>query len=165
MLAYDTIILDEAHERSLNIDFLLGYLTRLLDKRKDLKLVVTSATLDPGRFADHFQGAPVIQIEGRTYPVDIRYRPPTRDADDAPHPLDVQVEQALRALMEEGHDGDVLVFLATVRDIVDVASRLEDSFSDQLEVLRLHARLPPGEQDRIFNPGKRRRRNPHDQRR
>ena len=155
-LAYDTIILDEAHERSLNIDFLLGYLTRLLRQRTDLKLIVTSATLDPGRFAEHFEGAPVIQVEGRTYPVTIRYRPPRHGRDEPAPPLEVRVADALRELLEE-EDGDVLVFLATAREIREVGSHLQDLWGETLDVLPLHARLSIKEQDRVFRTGKQRR--------
>ncbi len=115
---YDTLIIDEAHERSLNIDFLLGYLKQLLPRRPDLKLIITSATIDPERFAQHFGGAPVVEVSGRTYPVEVRYRPPEDGVD--------QIEAITAAVDELGLEvpGDVLVFLSGEREIRDTADAL-----------------------------------------
>ena len=144
---YDTLIIDEAHERSLNIDFLLGYIHRLLPRRPDLKLIVTSATIDTQRFSEHFDDAPIITVEGRTYPVEIRYRP-FGDDDDRD-----QV-QAVRAAVDElSHDGpgDVLVFLSGEREIHDTADALRRLNLRDTEVLPLYARLSSVEQHRIFS--------------
>ena len=151
---YDTIIVDEAHERSLNIDFLLGYLAQLLPRRPDLKVVVTSATIDTERFSQHFGGAPVIEVSGRTYPVEVRYRP---IAPDGPEGVGDQVQAVLDAVDElsgEGR-GDVLVFLSGEREIHDTADALRRRSAergDRLEVLPLYARLSAVEQQRIFQP-------------
>ena len=149
---YDTLIIDEAHERSLNIDFLLGYLTRLLPRRPDLKLVITSATIDPHRFARHFHDAPVIEVSGRTYPVEIRYRPPEDPETDLPQAIGEAVEE----LADEG-PGDVLVFLSGEREIRDTADALrrQTQRSRRLrgaEILPLYARLSLPEQQRVFAP-------------
>lgn len=150
LLAYDTIIVDEAHERSLNVDFLLGYLTQLLPRRPDLKLIVTSATIDTERFAAHFGGAPVIEVSGRTYPVELRYRPigddPADDRDQVQAVCD-----AVEELSAEG-PGDVLVFLSGEREIHDTADALRRSDLRNTEVLPLYARLSSAEQHRIFEP-------------
>jgi ATP-dependent RNA helicase HrpA len=167
LLRYDTIIVDEAHERSLNIDFLLGYLTSLLPRRPDLKLIVTSATIDPERFARHFTqrsganggvgaGAPIVEVSGRTYPVEIRYRPleaETSDEDDVITrvPAKDQVEgivDAVHELMREG-PGDILVFLSGEREIRDTAEALRGV---DAEVLPLYARLSTADQHRVFAP-------------
>ncbi|HEV2815045.1 MAG TPA: ATP-dependent RNA helicase HrpA [Solirubrobacteraceae bacterium] len=147
---YDTIIVDEAHERSLNIDFLLGWLVSILPRRPDLKVVITSATIDPGRFAAHFgEDAPVVEVSGRTYPVEVRYAPVADDAD----PLDA-VADAVESLSPL--DGDVLVFLSGEREIRDAADLLAGRFDD-LEILPLYARLAAVEQQRVFRTGSRRR--------
>mgnify|MGYP006275833539 CR=1 FL=1 len=154
---YDTIILDEAHERSLNIDFLLGYLKQLLGRRSDLKLIITSATIDPQRFADHFDGAPVIDVEGRTYPVEVRYRPLEGEADDPAPDMAGAIGEALHELAGEDR-GDVLVFLPGERDIREVAEALGGERSLEADVLPLYARLPEDKQRRIFHPSGGRRR-------
>jgi len=154
LLAYDTIIIDEAHERSLNIDFLLGYLHRLLPKRPDLRLIITSATIDPQRFSSHFAGAPIIEVEGRTYPVEVRHRP-------APPGDDVSVyEQVLAALDELPRDGDVLVFMPGEREIRQTAETLRRKHLPRFpntELLPLYARLSTAEQQRVFLPHRGRR--------
>jgi len=151
---YDTVIVDEAHERSLNVDFLLGYLQQLLPRRPDLKLVITSATIDPERFARHFGDAPVVEVSGRTYPVETRYRPLGIEPGDDRDLLDA-IGDAVDELVREG-PGDVLVFLSGEREVRDTAEALEGRFPD-VEVLPLYARLSTGEQQRVFRPGPRRR--------
>ncbi|THA60385.1 ATP-dependent RNA helicase HrpA [Streptomyces sp. A0958] len=150
LLAYDTIIIDEAHERSLNIDFLLGYLARLLPKRPDLKVVVTSATIDPERFARHFGDAPIVEVSGRTYPVEVRYRPLLEDeGDDADRDQITAICDAVDELQSEG-PGDVLVFLSGEREIRDTADALGRRNLRHTEVLPLYARLSHAEQHRVF---------------
>jgi len=165
--AYDTIIVDEAHERSLNIDFLLGYLKQLLRKRPDLKLIVTSATIDTERFSRHFDDAPVISVEGRTYPVEVRYRPLEgevgAEGDEAETGRDGErsVNEAIVAAVDEitrtDPRGDVLVFLPGEREIRDAHQSLERRKYRETEVLPLYARLSNQDQDRVFNPGGKRR--------
>jgi len=176
--AYDTIIIDEAHERSLNVDFLLGYLRRLLPRRPDLKLVITSATIDSERFARHFadghgRPAPVVEVSGRTYPVEVRYRPLVEDGSDGPV-VDAEGEpvtrdqteavvEAVRELVAEG-PGDILVFLPgerEIRDTADVLDRVADprgSGRASFDVVPLYARLSSAEQHRVFEPHPGRRR-------
>ncbi|TRV80367.1 ATP-dependent RNA helicase HrpA [Streptomyces sp. 130] len=150
LLAYDTIIIDEAHERSLNIDFLLGYLARLLPRRPDLKVVVTSATIDPERFSRHFGDAPIIEVSGRTYPVEVRYRPLLEeDGDDADRDQITAICDAVDELQSEG-PGDVLVFLSGEREIRDTADALGKRNLRGTEVLPLYARLSHAEQHRVF---------------
>jgi ATP-dependent helicase HrpA len=147
---YDTVIVDEAHERSLNIDFLLGYLARVLPRRRDLKVIITSATIDPQRFSRHFGDAPVVEVSGRTYPVEVRYRPiedPDREQEDA-------IADACEELLREG-PGDVLVFLSGEREIRDTADVLSGRLD--VEVLPLYARLSASEQQRVFKPHAKRR--------
>jgi len=174
LLRYDTLIIDEAHERSLNIDFLLGYLHQLLPRRPDLKVIITSATIEPQRFAAHFAAAngpaPIVEVSGRTYPVEIRYRPlelpspadDTDDPDDPDHevvrvePRD-QTEAIIDALQELSAElpGDVLVFLSGEREIRDTAEAIRAAFGSRqrdVEVLPLYARLPTAEQHRVFVP-------------
>ncbi|MFJ9995111.1 ATP-dependent RNA helicase HrpA [Streptomyces werraensis] len=148
--AYDTIIIDEAHERSLNIDFLLGYLAQLLPKRPDLKVVITSATIDPERFSRHFDDAPIIEVSGRTYPVEVRYRPLLEeDSDDADRDQITAITDAVEELMAEG-PGDILVFLSGEREIRDTADALTKKRYRSTEVLPLYARLSHAEQHRVF---------------
>ncbi len=145
---YDTLIIDEAHERSLNIDFLLGYIRQLLPRRPDLKLIVTSATIDTQRFSEHFDNAPIITVEGRTYPVDVRYRPLGDDSETGSD----QVQAVCAAVDELSHEGpgDVLVFLSGEREIHDTADALRRLNLRDTEVLPLYARLSSVEQHRIF---------------
>ncbi|WUS98224.1 ATP-dependent RNA helicase HrpA [Streptomyces sp. NBC_00708] len=150
LLAYDTIIIDEAHERSLNIDFLLGYLARLLPRRPDLKVVVTSATIDPERFSRHFGEAPIIEVSGRTYPVEVRYRPLLEeDGEDSDRDQITAICDAVDELQSEG-PGDVLVFLSGEREIRDTADALGKRNLRHTEVLPLYARLSHAEQHRVF---------------
>ncbi|MFG3202464.1 ATP-dependent RNA helicase HrpA [Streptomyces sp. NPDC048192] len=150
--AYDTIIIDEAHERSLNIDFLLGYLAQLLPKRPDLKVVITSATIDPERFSRHFGDAPIIEVSGRTYPVEVRYRPLLEeDSEDADRDQITAICDAVEELQAEG-PGDILVFLSGEREIRDTADALEKKKYRFTEVLPLYARLSHAEQHRVFQP-------------
>ncbi|MEU0149091.1 ATP-dependent RNA helicase HrpA [Streptomyces sp. NPDC006288] len=153
LLAYDTIIIDEAHERSLNIDFLLGYLARLLPRRPDLKVVITSATIDPERFAKHFGQAPIVEVSGRTYPVEVRYRPLLEGADgdteDSDRDQITAICDAVDELAGEAH-GDVLVFLSGEREIRDTADALNKRNLRHTEVLPLYARLSHAEQNRVF---------------
>src|SRR5215467_10926939 len=175
LLRYDTLIIDEAHERSLNIDFILGYLKQLLPARPDLKVIITSATIDPERFSEHFGGAesnkqstggesaprsgaaPIIEVSGRTYPVEVRYRPladPDRPQDE-PKDQAQAICDALAELRGEGR-GDVLVFLSGEREIRDTADALaEQPGLADLEVLPLYARLSSAEQHRVFQPHQR----------
>jgi ATP-dependent helicase HrpA len=150
LLRYDTLIIDEAHERSLNIDFILGYLKQLLPRRPDLKVIITSATIDPQRFSDHFGGAPIVEVSGRTYPVEVRYRP-LADPDDPDQEPKDQVQGILDALTELSAEspGDVLVFLSGEREIRDTADALDGAAG--LEVLPLYARLSAAEQHRVFD--------------
>ena len=152
--SYSAIIIDEAHERSLNVDFLLGYLKGLLQKRPELKLLITSATIDTATFSEAFGGAPVIEVSGRTYPVEIRYWPMEEGGEGD------FIEAAARATEDvflESNEGDVLVFMPTERDIRETRDLLEGSLGSGVEVLGLYGRMAGEEQQRIFSPGKRRR--------
>lgn len=163
--AYDAIIIDEAHERSLNIDFLLGYLRRLVERRPELRVIITSATIDADRFAEHFamagQAAPIVMVEGRGYPVETRYLPwdevsPAADDDQGSYDLARHVIAGMDQLTREG-PGDILVFLPTERDIREVSHRAAGHFkrlglAGRVDLLPLYARLPQAEQQRIFHP-------------
>ncbi|MEO9222881.1 MAG: ATP-dependent RNA helicase HrpA, partial [Mycobacteriaceae bacterium] len=155
---YDTVIIDEAHERSLNVDFLLGYLRQLLPRRPDLKLIITSATIDPQRFSAHFGNAPIVEVSGRTFPVELRYRPLTvvsgTTADGTAQTIDRDpVDAVCDAVDELGavSDRDVLVFLSGEREIRDTADALRDRKLRATEILPLYARLSTAEQRRVFS--------------
>lgn len=151
LLQYDTIIIDEAHERSLNIDFILGYLRQLLPKRPDLKVIITSATIDPERFSRHFNQAPIIEVSGRTYPVEVRYRPIMGDDNDSDRD---QIDGIIDAVNELGQEssGDILIFMSGEREIRDTADALSKLQLRHTEILPLFARLSNSEQNRIFHP-------------
>ncbi len=159
---YEMLIIDEAHERSLNIDFLIGHLKRILAKRSDLKVVITSATIDTARFAEHFcdndgNPAPIINVEGRTYPVEIQYRPPESDSELSGDSFNDHIANSIRQVVSE-EQGDLLVFLPTERDIKNVHKKLRGlNNANPIEILPLYARLSNDQQNAIFNPGKRRR--------
>jgi ATP-dependent helicase HrpA len=146
--AYDTLIVDEAHERSLNIDFLLGFLRQLLPRRRDLRVIISSATLETARFSAFFGGAPVIEVSGRTYPVDVLYRPPREDEAD----LADTVANTVNEITELDPRGDVLVFLPGEREIRDAVSELEQRALPHTVLLPLYARLSAAEQQRVFQP-------------
>ncbi|HJQ46517.1 MAG TPA: ATP-dependent RNA helicase HrpA [Amycolatopsis sp.] len=149
---YDTLIIDEAHERSLNIDFLLGYLKQLLPRRPDLKVIITSATIDPERFSRHFGAAPIVEVSGRTYPVEVRYRPivdPDRP-DDEDRDQVTAISDAVDELCAEGL-GDILVFLSGEREIRDTADALSKQDLRNTEILPLYARLSAADQHRVFS--------------
>ena len=154
---YDTLIIDEAHERSLNIDFLLGYLKQLIARRSDLKVIITSATIDPQRFSRHFDDAPVIEVSGRTFPVDLRYRPLEEEgASERDEAMQHAITDAVDELAREDR-GDILVFLSGEREIRETAETLRKHSLQGTEVLPLYARLAPSDQAKIFHPsGKRR---------
>lgn len=155
--AYDTLIIDEAHERSLNIDFLLGYIKQLLPRRRDLKVIITSATIDPQRFSDHFDDAPIIEVSGRTYPVELRYAPIVAEADEdeAPDLMDAVISAVDELVQSER--GDILVFLSGEREIREAAKSLRHQSGRGIEVLPLYSRLSSAEQNRIFQPHQQRR--------
>lgn len=146
---YDTLIIDEAHERSLNIDFILGYLRQLLPKRPDLKVIITSATIDPERFSRHFNHAPIIEVSGRTYPVEVRYRPVMGEDNDGERDQLEAIIDAVDELNREG-PGDILIFMSGEREICDTADALNKLNLRHTEVLPLFARLSNSDQNRIF---------------
>ncbi|HEX7028451.1 MAG TPA: ATP-dependent RNA helicase HrpA [Gammaproteobacteria bacterium] len=157
LCAYDTIIIDEAHERSLNIDFILGYLKRLLPVRPDLKVIITSATIDPESFSRHFDNAPIVEVSGRGYPVEVRYRPLRGDSDDEKDRDRGQaLLDAVDELSREG-PGDILVFLAGERDIREAAELLRKHHPPHTEILPLYGRLSAARQSEVFKPHKGRR--------
>jgi ATP-dependent helicase HrpA len=155
LLRYDTLIIDEAHERSLNIDFILGYVRQLLPRRPDLKVIITSATIDPERFSRHFADAPIVEVSGRTFPVEIRYRPLVRDTgtedeDDAEERDQIQaICDAVDELGTESR-GDILVFLSGEREIRDTADALQKQNLRGTEILPLYARLSTADQHKVF---------------
>lgn len=154
---YDTIIIDEAHERSLNIDFLLGYFRQLLPRRPDLKLIITSATLDAERFSRHFCNAPVVQVSGRSYPVEMRYRPPQQNEEGEIEDMPQAICGALDEISIGGLKGDVLVFLPGEREIRETAEALRKHHPPsqkhtRIDILPLFSRLSAAEQDRVFKP-------------
>ena len=159
LLSYDCIIIDEAHERSLNIDFLLGYLKNLLKKRPNLKLIITSATINTKRFSEHFNNAPIIEVSGRTYPVEVVYMPLDEhfddlDSEDEREVLDLRngILRALKYLFENHGRADTLVFLPGEREIMDIAAFLKKAHLPNTEILPLYARLATSEQNKIFAP-------------
>ncbi len=147
--AYDTLIIDEAHERSLNIDFILGYLHSLLPRRPDLKVIITSATIDVDRFSRHFDNAPVIEVSGRSFPVEVRY---LGEAGDAEEGLEEHIARAVDSVTagDFGPPGDVLVFLPGEREIRELSRRLKGD--QRRQILPLYARLSAAEQNRVFRP-------------
>ena len=155
---YDTLIIDEAHERSLNIDFILGYLRQLLPRRPDLKVIITSATIDPKRFSDHFGGAPVVEVSGRTYPVEVRYRPIVPEDQDEDAGGGAEERDQPQAICDAVHElaaegpGDILVFCSGEREIRDAADTLARHGPPNIEILPLYARLSVAEQHRVFQP-------------
>ena len=164
---YDTIIIDEAHERSLNIDFIMGYLKQLLPRRKDLKVIITSATLDVNRFSQYFNNAPIFEVEGRSFPVELRYRPVSemsivgRDDDEfddfeenLPRAVVQAVEECFRDAQEKGHPeyADTLIFASTEQEIRELQETLQKHGPRHTEILPLYARLALAEQQKIFNP-------------
>lgn len=149
LMQYDTIIIDEAHERSLNIDFLLGYLKELLPRRPDLKVVITSATIDPQRFSRHFNQAPIVEVSGRTWPVEVRYRPIVEEANDVERDQLQAIYDAVEELGREG-PGDILIFMSGEREIRDTADGLTRLNLRHTEIVPLYARLSNSEQNRVF---------------
>ena len=155
---YETIIIDEAHERSLNIDFLLGYLKWLLPKRPDLKVIVTSATIDTQRFSTHFNNAPIIEVSGRTYPVDMRYRPIITKEPLEGEEVDETIDELQNAILDAVDElyrdlrGDILIFLSGEREIRETTESLKKHHPTQYEILPLYSKLSVSEQERVFNP-------------
>ena len=150
--AYDTIIVDEAHERSLNIDFILGYLRTLIRRRRDLRVVITSATIDTAKFSKAFDGAPVIEVSGRMYPVDVRYEPPAENGDESEFTPVELAAGAVRRILQERRSGDLLVFMPTEQDIREACELIAGFSPAGTLVLPLFARLSAAEQGRVFQP-------------
>ena len=149
--AYDTIIVDEAHERSLNVDFILGILKTLLSHRKDLKLIITSATIDTEKFSKAFDDAPVIEVSGRMYPVAVRYQAPEFQKAERNEVTHVELAaEAVKQLVKESSRGDILVFMPTEQDIRDTCEQIEASKLKNSRILPLYARLTAAEQVRVF---------------
>ena len=148
---YHTLIIDEAHERSLNIDFLLGYLKQILPKRPDLKLIITSATIDVDEFSKHFDNAPILNISGRTFPVEIKYEPVAESES-----LSDAIIDSVENLCSNQH-GDILVFLSTEKEIHDIGYKLSKMMIPNMQVLKLYGRLSNKDQREVFHPGKARR--------
>ncbi len=155
LLKYDTLIIDEAHERTLNIDFLLGYLKKLVQKRTDLKVIITSATIDVDRFSKHFNDAPIIEVSGRTFPVELRYRPWADLYEDVNEAIVESIGEILHE--SKGKGGDILIFLSGERDIREASHAIKKASFPHLDILPLYARLSLAEQNRIFQPHKGRR--------
>lgn len=153
---YSALIIDEAHERSVNIDFILGHLIQIRDKRPDLKIVITSATIDTARFSEAFGGAPVIEVSGRMFPVEVRYRP-FEDRPDGGYTYIEATCDAVADVLQESRSGDLLVFLPSEKDIREVCDRLSGGGAAQCDVLPLYGRMTQDAQQRIFRPGQRRR--------
>ena len=152
---YDTIIIDEAHERSLNIDFLLGYLKWLLPKRPDLKVIVTSATIDTKRFSEHFNNAPIIEVSGRTYPVEMRYRPIEEKEEEKGDETTDELQNAILDAVDELYRdlrGDILIFLTGEHEIRETSESLKKHHPNQYEILPLYSKLSVSEQERVFKP-------------
>ena len=146
---YDTLIIDEAHERSLNIDFLLGYLSQFLPRHPNFRVVITSATLETEKFCRHFSNAPLIHVSGRSDPVEIRYCPVDEESSD--ESVATAIREAVEQLSLEG-PGDMLVFLPGEREIREISEQLRGHIGDEIELLPLYARLTSSEQHRIFSP-------------
>ena len=157
LLSYDTIILDEAHERSLNIDFLLGYLQTLLKRRPDLKLIITSATIDLERFSEFYDNAPILEVSGRTYPVDIEYLDSESEKEDPITAIEEAVNTCLQSAPASPNARDILIFLSGEREIRETTKKLRDAQIKGLEVLPLYSRLSVADQDKVFRSGPRRR--------
>jgi len=151
---YDTLIIDEAHERSLNIDFLLGYLHQLLQRRRNLKLIISSATIDTEKFSHHFADAPIIEVSGRTYPITYHYQKPDPDLSDSDQTMVERTVDQVCALEDRSNSGDILIFMPTERDILDTVSLLKKRLHNQPLVLPLFGRLKGAEQRRIFQPAR-----------
>ena len=152
LAAYDTIIVDEAHERSLNIDFILGYLRTLIRRRRGLRVVITSATIDTEKFSKAFDGAPVIEVSGRMYPVEVRYEPPAEDGDAGESAPAEQAAAAVRRILQERRPGDILVFMPTEQDIRETCELVAGACPPGTLVLPLFGRLSAAEQGRVFHP-------------
>jgi ATP-dependent helicase HrpA len=150
--AYDTLIVDEAHERNLNIDFILGYLRTLVRRRRGLRVIITSATIDTEKFSKAFDGAPIIEVSGRMYPVEVTYMPPAANGDNGDSPPVEQAVGAVRRILQEGRPGDILVFMPTEQDIREACEMIAGASPSGTLVLPLFARLTAAEQGRVFHP-------------